>query len=181
MAQTGQQFGFLIGGSSRLYSESDKQKARDFCTAGGQAEDCVTFPSKYKLSDRDIEVFYAVELDSTTTFKIRAGQINTDVGVIEASNFVRPSKGHIEHADGIVQYAFSEPFGKTGVFAGIGMYRWSGDNIASDTNYGYTLGINADFPITRRHGFIVEGSYHWLNTSSPVRYITLTGGLRIGF
>jgi len=181
---SGQSFWFLIGGSGRLYSGRDRTKAENFCTGQTppQPSNCVDLPSgRLRFGDRDVEVFYAVQLEPSTHFKIRAGQMNTDVGVIEASNFVPPQKGHIQHADGIVQYDFSEPFGKTGLFAGLGLYRWSGGTIPTDTNYGYTFGVNADFPITRKYGFVAEGSYHWINMSSPVRYVTLTGGLRFNF
>ena len=54
-------------------------------------------------------------------------------------------------------------------------------DVPSETNYGYVFGVNGEFPITKRYAFMVEGAYHWINMSSPVRYVTVTGGMRIGF
>lgn len=193
MAQeTNQSFGFLIGGSERLYSHSDKASRDAYCAQTPAPPDCpVSLPgSNFRLSDRDFEVFYQIELEPQTEFRIEAGQINSDIGgnfpnpnasTPHPQDFKAPVKGHIEHADGIIQYSVSEPFGKTGIFAGFGMYRWSAPSVASETNYGYTFGINGDFPITRKYGFVAEGSYHWMNMSVKSRYITLTGGLRINF
>ena len=180
--QSDQQFGIMIGGSERLYSHSDKAAVEGFCK-DNPTQPCPTLPgSNIRLGDRDIEMFYAVELEPSTQFKIRVGQINTDVGGnFDSANLVMPSKGHMEHADGVVQYTVSEPFGRTGFFAGFGMFRASGKNIESETNYGYTFGISGDFPITRRYGFVAEGSYYWINMSNPVRFITVTGGLRVNF
>ncbi len=38
-----------------------------------------------------------------------------------------------------------------------------------------------DFPLSRRYGVVVEGTYHWVNYHYRPRYLTLTGGLRITF
>jgi hypothetical protein len=175
-AQTGQQFGILFGGAKRLYSGRDKDKFPDLPN------------DRFRLTHGVREVFYAVQIEPSTMFKIQAGQWNTDVGVVEADPPLHPRSGHMEHVDGIVDYRFTEPFGTTGLFGGIGLYRWSAptaqageSDIPAATNYGYVVGVNGEFPMTRRYAFMVEGAYHWVNMSSPVRYVTLTGGLRIGF
>jgi len=196
-AQT-QQFGVLLGGTKRLYSGHDKLATTDN-TAN------VTFPDlpidRYRFAHGVREVFYAVQVEPAVLFKVQAGQWDTDVGVVE-SGFDRhtkpptkvsdpsmPVSGTVEHADGIVDYRFTEPYGSTGIFAGLGLYRWSANNAPPDqyhnvkdaTNYGYTFGVNGEFPMSRRYAFMVEGAYHWINMSSPVRYVTITGGLRAAF
>lgn len=189
-AQTGQQFGILFGGVKRLYSGHDK----DAATVNGEKLPI----DRFRLTHGAREVFYAVQVEPATLFKIQAGQWNTDVGIVqrgkdEQGNPTGPVKlprsGTIQHADGIVDYRFTEPFGTTGLFVGLGIYRWSAQNDANDpvhevpteTNYGYTFGVNGEFPLTRRYAFMVEGAYHWINMSSPVRYVTLMGGVRVGF
>ena len=181
-AQTGQQFGILFGGAKRLYSGRDRDKVPDL-------------PSdRFRFSHGAREVFYAVQVEPATLFKIQAGQWNTDVGIVQKADttnntpLLKPRSGHVEHVDGIIDYRFSEPFGSTGLFVGLGLYRWSArapvadeSAIPTETNYGYQLGVNGEFPITRRYAFMVEGAYHWVNMPSPVRYVTLTGGFRVGF
>jgi hypothetical protein len=175
-AQTGQQFGILFGGAKRLYSGRDKDKFPDLPN------------DRFRLAHGVREIFYAVQIEPATMFKIQAGQWNSDVGVVQADPPLKPRSGHVEHVDGVVDYRFTEPFGTTGLFGGVGLYRWSAptaqageSDIPAATNYGYVVGVNGEFPMTKRYAFMVEGAYHWVNMSSPVRYVTLTGGLRLGF
>ena len=42
------------------------------------------------------------------------------------------------------------------------------DHSASETNYGLSAGVNGDFPITRRVGFIAEATYHWVKMEAQV-------------
>ena len=57
------------------------------------------------------------------------------------------------------------------IFGGIGLYRQNGTitdpavpveqhGRVSETNYGLLGGVNTDFPITRRTGFMAELVYH---------------------
>jgi len=182
VAQTSE-IGFLIGGSKRLISRSDQ-------AAGLGISD------HFKFSNSDRELFYAVQLDPGTFFKIRAGQIEGPLAFqyTTASGKARTDipKGKVEHVDAVIDYRFSEPFGTTGLFAGVGLYRQSGTltdaaipaeqrGPTSETNYGALGGVNGDFPITKRTGFIAELTYHWINYNYKVRYLTLAGGLRFSF
>lgn len=182
-AQTSE-VGAIIGGSKRLISHSDQ-------AAGIGVKDNFTF------SNSDREIFWGTQLDPGTFFKIQAGQI---IGP-EAFQFATAAgdkartdikKGTIEHVDATVDYRFSEAFGSTGLFAGLGLYRQRGtitdpavpvaqQGTQTETNYGLVGGVNTDFPITRRTGFIAELAYHWINYHYKVRYLTLGGGLRFSF
>ena len=137
-----------------------------------------------------------MQLDPGTNFKIKAGEIEGPV----AFQYTTPTgtartdsaKGKVEHVDGIIDYRFSEAFGSTGLFAGVGLYRQRGTindqavpleqrGTQTETNYGFQGGVNGDFPLTRRAGFIAEVAYHWINYHYKPRYVTLTGGLRLSF
>lgn len=191
-AQSGQQFGILLGGVKRLYSGHDKQ------AEAGTNENLPI--DRFRLTHGAREVFYAVQIEPATLFKIQAGQWNTDVGIVQSGKDKKgvpipgedvkfPRAGTVQHVDGIIDYRFTEPFGTTGLFAGIGLYRWSASgappdaihDVPTETNYGYTFGVNGEFPMTRRYAFMVEGAYHWINMSSPVRYVSVMGGLRVAF
>ena len=157
IAQTSQ-FGILIGGSKRLISHSDQ-------AAGLGISD------NFQFSNSVREIYYAVQLDPGTIFKIKGGQIEGPVAFqyTTATGTARTDapKGKVEHIDGLIEYRFSEVFGSTGLFAGIGLYRQRGTitdqavpveqrGSQTETNYGFQGGVNGDFPITRRVGFIVE-------------------------
>lgn len=177
-----QQFGVLLGGSKRLFSDKDR-------------EDQPNIPNdNFKLSNSVKEAWYGVELEPGTMFKIKVGEIEGPVGVVQditpvdangnpLPNLIptSPVKGKYQHLDGIIDYSFSEPYGHTGLFAGVGLYRASAPGQQSDTDYGFSAGVNGDFPITRRLGFIAEATYHWVNFSYRPRLVTLTGGFRVSF
>jgi hypothetical protein len=181
-AQTSE-FGILLGGSKRLISHSDQ-------AAGLGVSD------NFRFSNSVREIYYAVQLDPGTKFKIKAGQIEGPV----AFQYATPTrtartdsaKGTVEHVDGLIDYRFSEAFGSTGLFAGVGLYRQRGTitdqavpveqrGTQTETNYGFQGGVNGDFPLSRRVGFIAEVAYHWINYHYKPRYVTLTGGLRFSF
>ncbi|MEO8033799.1 MAG: hypothetical protein ABI837_05155 [Acidobacteriota bacterium] len=167
-----QQFGILLGGSKRLYSHGDDKLNPNL------PSDNFKFGSSVK------EVYYGVILEPDTMFKIKLGQINGKVGAVEAPGVGFsgvPVEGKIEHVEGIIDYRFHEPFGSTGIFAGVGLYRADQNNGGTDTNYGFNAGVNGDFPMSRRYGVVVEGTYHWINLPYRPRLLTVTGGLRVSF
>ncbi|HKO54285.1 MAG TPA: hypothetical protein VJ276_00325 [Thermoanaerobaculia bacterium] len=186
------QFGFLLGGSKRLSSEQD-------VIAG------IDVKNRWQFGNSVKEIFYSVEIEPGTQFKLKAGQI-VGPGAFRV-NFTQGQNPQVQlgrvdladtrtdHIDALIDYRFSEAFGSTGIFAGVGYYRAHGtfgpttgpvtvnaeDRSASETNYGLSGGINGDFPISRRYGVVVEATYHWVNYHYRPRYITVTGGLRFAF
>jgi len=182
-AQTSE-FGLLIGGSKRLISHTDQARG-------------IGVSDSFKFSNSVREVYYAVQLDPGTFFRIKGGQIEGPVAfqfTNAAGAHARTDvpKGKVEHIDALIDYRFSEAFGATGLFAGVGLYRQRATlndlsvpvvqrGNQTETNYGFQGGVNGDFPITRRTGFIAELAYHWINYNYKVRYVTLSGGLRFSF
>ena len=183
------QFGLLLGGSKRLVSSKDEEAGRGVS-------------DNWKFSGGVKEAFYAVELEPDTFFKIKVGQITAPGAFrVQIGNGASPQvttgrrdlqQVDIDHVDAIINYRFAESFGSTGLFAGVGLYRQHGtfptssdvapqDRSASETNYGFSGGVNGDFPLSRRYGFIAEAAYHMVNYHYRPRYITVSGGLRISF
>jgi len=169
LAQSSSEFGILFGGTKRLND-----------IKGGQGESGI---NDFKFSNSAKSVYYGVQMEPGTWFRIKVEQINAPLVALDAGgNRVEGGKGKLEHIDALVDYKFSEPFGSTGIFAGVGMYRQRPDNGgAEDTNYGLSAGVNADFPFSRRYGLIVEAAYHWVHIPARPRYTTLGAGLRISF
>lgn len=188
LAQTSE-FGVLVGGSRRFVDGADK-------------EDGVVFDdSTFSLSNNTFELYWAMQLEPETYIKIKGGRIQGPVAVgyrVPGKNepcsadattpakpkpclFRRDVDGEIQHLEANVEYRFSEPFGSTGLFAGVGFYRLSGEDAESTTNYGVNGGVNADFPISRRYGIVVEGTYHWTSAEFQSRYMTVAAGVRVSF
>jgi hypothetical protein len=162
------QFGFLVGGSKRLNDLPDSQGNRGV--------------NDFKFSNSVKEAFYAVQLDPGTMFKVKVGQITAPLAVRDSSgNRIDAGKGNIDHVDALIDYRFSEPWGSSGLFGGVGMYRQSVTGYQDETNFGLSAGVNGDFPLSSRYGVLVEAAYHWLHLDARPRYVTLSGGLRITF
>lgn len=170
-AQTSQ-FGFLVGGSRAIHTLPGTQGRSDI--------------NDFTFGDSVREVFYATRLDPDTLFKIKAGEVNVPItyrnGTDGAGKTIfAASRGKVDHVDALVDYRFSEAFGSAGIFAGLGMYKLKNPGQEDETNAGASGGINADFPLSRRYGVMVEATYHYLHTDVRQRFVTLTAGLRIAF
>jgi hypothetical protein len=134
------------------------------------------------------QIYYGVQIEPGTWIKVNLAKFDTQTafqtGTFDVHGkqiFTTDKNGSIEHADVIVQYSFSEPWGSTGLFAGGGIYRQNGSG-RSETDWGYQLGVNGLFPLSRRYGVVGEASYHYMNFYAPrPRYVTGGIGLRMTF
>ncbi|MGN6183315.1 MAG: hypothetical protein ACTHQM_06630 [Thermoanaerobaculia bacterium] len=180
MAQGTSELGVIVGGSRRFIEGGPEHLAGDF------------IESNFGLSNNAIDLYWSMELEPQLNFKIRGGRVETQIatpyddtvtenGQSVTRTFRRDVEGEMQHIEGVVEYRFSEAFGSSGLFGGVGYYRQSPDEGDSQSGYGFVGGVNADFPISRRYGVVVEGAYHWTNGDFNSRYMTLGGGLRVRF
>jgi hypothetical protein len=161
------EFGVIFGGSRRFIRERDRNPDVNYDLSG------------FEFSNSSVDIYYGFEIDPGTMFKLRAGRIEGPVAYREP--VAADVEGELQHIGGIVEYSFSEPYGSTGLFAGVGLYRQEAPDFPDETSWGFSAGVNADFPLSRRYGVIVEGTYHWTNLDVRQRYITVGAGLRIAF
>ena len=166
MAQSNQ-LGIVVGGSRRFIDTS----ASDDPFAAGN----------FSFSNSVIDLFWSTQIDEDVALKFKAGRIETTVTEQVGASGVREGDGEVQHLDMVAEYQFDEPFGKTGIFAGIGLYRKSGEDVESSNNFGWSAGITADFPLARRYGVVVDGTYHWTRADYRPRYLTVGAGLRVSF
>lgn len=167
------EFGVLFGGSKRVVKSGQAAPGANLQNPG------------FSLSNSSVDLYYAVQVDPGAMFKVQVGRIDGPVAIREtnaAGDVVRRDvDGEVQHAEGLVEYRFSEPFGSTGLFAGVGVYRHQASGFTSTTDYGFPIGLTGDFPMTRRYGLIVAATYHFTNADFRPRYLTLSGGLRLAF
>jgi predicted porin len=181
MAQSSSEVGVIVGGSRRFVEGGPERLAGDF------------IESNFGLSNNAIDLYWSMAIEPDLNFKIRGGRIQTQIatpyeadvinanGTTTTKTFRRDFEGEVQHIEGVVEYRFHEAFGSSGLFGGVGYYRQSPDEGDSTSNYGFVGGVNADFPLSRRYGILVEGAYHWTNTEFDSRYMTLGAGLRVRF
>src|SRR5688572_10920576 len=187
------EFGVLIGGARRVIESGDPEPIPDSNPPAFRA----FLRDEFSLSNSAVDLYWAIEMEEATRLKFKVGRMQTPVAFdIEnpAFNpdqpvdgvprfFRRDVEGEVQHASAVVEYRFDEPYGSTSIFGGLGFYRQSADDeaVESDTDYGFQFGLNADFPISRKYGVIVEATYHMSRGPYSPRYLTLTGGLRMAF
>lgn len=173
-AQNSTEVGVIAGGSRRFIDN-------------GLREGSVKWlDSSFSFSNSAVELYWGAEMDENVWFKVKAGRIETQIAEAYKLNgvdgrFRRDAEGEVQHADAVIEYRFSEPYGSTGIFGGLGLYRQSADGLATKNNFGWSTGITADFPVTRRYGIVLQGEYHWTRGDFRPRYMTVGGGLRIAF
>ena len=175
------EFGVLVGASRRFISGGTAEENRGF------------LDNELSLRNSAFDLYYAMDFDDDTRLKFKLGRIETPVAFEVANpsedpnnpddDFLRRDvEGEVQHASAVIEWRFDEPWGATGIFGGLGLYRQSGDDaLDSKNDYGFQIGLNADFPITRRYGALMEATYHYSRGAYSPRYLTLTGGLRIAF
>lgn len=166
------EFGVIFGGSKRVIGRHAPSPGT------GLRDDSFTF------SNSAIDLYYAVQVDPGTMFKIKLGRIEGPIGFREEfleQEARRDVEGEVQHLEGLIEYRFSEPFGSAGLFAGVGLYRHEAEGFRSQTDYGFAVGVTADFPLSRRYGVILDGTYHFTKHDFDPRYLTIGAGLRLGF
>ncbi len=156
VAQTSS-FGFIVGGTQKLGSGVG-----------------------FKFGNNVRELFFDTQIEPDYVFRIKGGEIQGPVSLQDTKGVFTQGSGKIDHIDGLVNYKFSEAFGSSGLFAGLGLYRQKLGSL-DETNYGLSAGVNADFPLTRTWAVTLEGTYHWINFHDRTRYLTIGGGLKINF
>jgi hypothetical protein len=180
-AQSNGEFGILIGGATRHLQT--RFQVEDKVNGDGWLDD------ELNLDHSSVTLFYGLKIDDATFVKFKAGRIETPLRYKTGETTIDGEKhdltadedGEVQHAEVSVEYRFSEAFGSTSLFGGVGVYRSSGDVVQSEADWGYHFGVNADFPMTRRYGIVLEGAYHWTYAEYRPRYMSLSGGVRFSF
>lgn len=168
------EIGALVGGSRRFVD-------------GAAREESVTFDdSTFSFSNTTFDLYWAFQIEPETYIKLKAGRIEGPVAVAyevpgDDDLFRRDVDGEVQHVEMNVEYRFREPYGTTGLFAGLGFYRVSAPGEETESNYGFNAGVNADFPLSPRYGIVLEGTYHWSKAEFNQRFMTFGGGLRVRF
>jgi hypothetical protein len=182
LAQEMSEFGIIVGGSRRFVDGAPHLNENDL------------LESNFSFGNTSVELFWSIPIEPDLSLKFKGGRIDTQIAIPSdpvptptqtnpdaVTIFRRDVEGQVSHIEALVEYEFDEPFGSSGLFAGLGYYRQSASGEESRTNWGVTAGVNADFPITRRYGVILEAAYHWTREEFDPRFLTVGGGLRISF
>jgi len=129
----------------------------------------------FHVSDPVREIFISTDTEPSTTLKLKAGHVSLDSSR-DGVDITR----RIDYLNVLVEYKLDQIWGSSGLFGGVGLYRQHLDS-GSDTDYGFSGGINGAFPITRRTAFLAEAAYHTAHFKDRANFVTVTAGLRLSF
>lgn len=167
------EFGILVGGSRRFVEDAPKDSPDAF------------LDSQFSLQNGTVDLYWALRIEPELFVKFKGGRIETEVAVVTGEvggeSIRLDVEGEVMHAGVVAEYRFSEPFGSSGLFGGVEMYRHTASGFDATSNWGLVAGVNADFPLSKRYGIIVESAYHWTQGDFKPRYLTLGAGLRVAF
>jgi hypothetical protein len=101
VAQT-TEFGVLFGGSKRVVKNSEAASGSSLLNPG------------FSLSNSSVDIYYALQVDPGTMFKVQVGRIDGPVAFKETQTVGgdtvtvrRDLNGQVQHAEGLVEYRFS--------------------------------------------------------------------------
>ncbi|HEY0371452.1 MAG TPA: hypothetical protein VGD79_05600 [Thermoanaerobaculia bacterium] len=188
VAQETNEFGVLFGGSRRFVWGGEGVRS----ITGDAESDWIE--SNFSFSNKSFELYWSIPIEPELNLKFKGGRLESEIPIafeaddpdtpdeVDPTTFRRDvADGEVAHIEAVVEYEFDEPFGSSGLFAGLGFYRLSAPGEESQSTWGAVAGVNADFPITRRYGVVLEGSYHWTHAEFNPKFMTVSGGLRVSF
>lgn len=187
VAQETHEFGVIVGGSRRFVDGGGFVRS----ITGDAESDWIE--SNFSFSNTSIELYWSIPIEPELSLTFKGGRLESEIPIpyyaddpetdeVDEVLFRRDvADGEVSHIETLIQYDFDEPFGSSGLFAGLGYYRLSAPGEESQSTWGITAGVNADFPITRRYGVVLEGAYHWTHAEFEPRFLTFGGGLRVSF
>lgn len=132
-------------------------------------------------TDMDVrEIYFSKVIESGTWLRLKAGE--ADLSGEPLDEGLPPElETDLRYVQLLVGYEFDEIFGTTYLFAGPGAYELERDGESDESEFGFVLGVGADFPLTRQLGIVAELTYHWVDFEAELRTLNLGIGGRFRF
>ena len=130
IAQESNEFGVIIGGSRRFV---DSAHAKSI--TGNAKSDWIE--SNFAFGNNSIELYWSMPIEPDLNLKFKGGRLQSEIAIpylgddpltpeVKDVRLRRDvADGQVHHIESVVEYEFDEPFGSSGLFAGLGYYRMS--------------------------------------------------------
>jgi len=131
----------------------------------------------------NFELGLLVPTDINTLVALRIGQIDLS----KRSTFEGLEDAKLQYVTIDGEYRFVENYYMSGLFIGLGAYKLGGDVVGGgghddETQVGLHVGVDGEFPITRRMAVVVQVAGHYVNFSDRAQmYATAQLGLALHF
>ncbi len=133
------------------------------------------------LSNSSIQLGFSVQPEDQLLIGLRGGEIDFGDEVIAGLR-----DATVEYLTLAGEYRFTESFYESGLYLGLGFYRFDGQPVLllpreEETSVGLVLGITGEFLFTEKVGLLVELSGHFANLDSIDTVVAGHAGLSIHF
>lgn len=125
----------------------------------------------------DVELQLGYDINSRDLFVLRVGRLDLD-----GSDDLFASDGELSYVTATGEYRLPEDFYLGGLFLGLGYYDLQTDfGFVDDSAFGFTVGVNGEFPLSDRWGILVEFTGHWADLEAENLWVMATAGVRFSF
>ncbi len=132
------------------------------------------------LGNSGYQIGLSLGVAKRTKVGARFGEIDYASGDV-ISSISRPTFSYVTVGG---EYTFSERYYESGIYFALGAYKlegFVGGQPFDDSTIGLALGVTGEFEITRRLGFVLEGSGHFADFGAARYFVTFHGGLAYHF
>jgi hypothetical protein len=117
------------------------------------------------LGNSSYQLGFSTLIEDRTRFGVRVGKLEVEMG---EETGLAPD-GEFTYLTLAGEYRFTELSHDSGIFLGLGAYRFEGDTLAlepfEETNIGLTVGATGEFELADRWGLLLELNLHFLDFS----------------
>ena len=134
------------------------------------------------LSNTALQLNLALITEPKTFLGLRLGTIDLSGNEQFGSLF----DAQLDYVNIAGEYRFNHTFYQSGLFIGVGGYRLDGRRVLggaseSETSFGLVLGLNGEFELTRRLGFVLELAGHYTDLDDAQIFATGHAGIVVHF
>ena len=131
------------------------------------------------LGNTTIQASFGIVTEEATQLVLRIGRLDQDAEGV----FAPFGGGSLSWVGVSGEYRFRKPLYDSGIYLGLGGYRFEGDAAGSpdDTAIGGVFGLTGEFDLTRRWAVLVDLSVHYADLDVAQTFGVATGGVAIRF
>jgi hypothetical protein len=134
-----------------------------------------------KLDRLALQLNCSLVTDPKTHVGFRLGRVDLDV----PGGFAGLTGADLEYVNVAGEYRYSHSFYESGIYAGLGAYRLTGQRLlggsSDQTAPGAVLGLTGEFGLSRHFGLLLELSGHWANLDAAQTYLFAHLGIAYHF
>lgn len=131
------------------------------------------------LGNQAVQMSFSLVTEEATLLGLRLGRLDQD----PEGAFAPLGGGELTWLDMVGEYRFSRPLYDSGMYLGLGAYRFAGDAVGSSdqTTIGAVFGLTGQFDLTERWAILIDLSAHYADLDVAQTFGVATAGAALSF